>query len=125
MIRPYNIFLNPVPEEIKDVERIFAYQSGGRFSTVKFLSATLIYIAVEFLMKHDFRMEAPFLEGVQYFSRAEEATARLLATQRQNKTSIGDMQIKPDDVAAIELVERLREEVVAWKNRMTVRPTRV
>ncbi|KAL8906037.1 MAG: hypothetical protein Q9207_002267 [Kuettlingeria erythrocarpa] len=106
VIRPYNIFLNPVPEEIKDVERIFSYQSG----------------AVEFLMKHDFRMEAPFLEGVQYFSRAEEATARLLATQRQNKTSIGDMQIKPDDVAAIELIERLREEVVAWKNRTTPMP---
>lgn len=27
--RPYNFFVNPVPDSRLDIERIFAYQSGG------------------------------------------------------------------------------------------------
>lgn len=30
VVRPYNFFLNPVPDERMNVERIFSYQSGGK-----------------------------------------------------------------------------------------------
>lgn len=123
VIRPYNIHLNPVPEERLNVERTFSYQSGGKSCFSEPFWTWLTSVAVEFLLKHDFRMEAPFLEGVQYFSRAEEATARLLAAQRQDKGSIGEMQIRSDDIATMELMKRVREQVIAWKNRTTVRPT--
>lgn len=29
--RPYNFFVNPVPDGRLDIERIFAFQSGGTF----------------------------------------------------------------------------------------------
>lgn len=31
VVRPYNFFLNPVPDEKMNVERIFSYQSGGKY----------------------------------------------------------------------------------------------
>lgn len=30
VVRPYNFFLNPVPDEKLNVERIISYQSGGK-----------------------------------------------------------------------------------------------
>ena len=30
VLKPYNFFLDPVPNEKLHVERIFSYQSGGR-----------------------------------------------------------------------------------------------
>ncbi|KAL8941848.1 MAG: hypothetical protein Q9211_001656 [Gyalolechia sp. 1 TL-2023] len=106
VVRPYNFFLNPVPDERLNVERVFSYHSG----------------AVDFLLKRNFRMEAPFLDGVHYFSRAEEATARRLATQRQDRASIADIQPRPDDAESLELLKRLQEEVLAWKSRAAPRP---
>ena len=33
--RPYNFFVNPIPDARLDIERIFAFQSGGiRFSSI-------------------------------------------------------------------------------------------
>ncbi|KAL9603936.1 MAG: hypothetical protein Q9219_000874 [cf. Caloplaca sp. 3 TL-2023] len=106
VVRPYNFFLNPVPDERLNVERVFSYQSG----------------AVDFLLKHDFRMEAPFLEGVSYFSREEEAKARQLTKQRQDTANITDIVPQADDTESLELLERLQEEVMAWKNRTTPMP---
>lgn len=121
VVRPYNFFLSPVPDEKMNVERIFSYQSGGRFRTKTSLRVQLIGIAVNFLLNHGFRMEAPFLEGVPYFSRAEESIARQYAAQRQDKRQAGDMQARTYDAGTLELLQRLREEVVAWKNRTSVR----
>lgn len=67
-------------------------------------------------------MDAPFLEGVNYFSRAEEAAARFRATQRQDTTSVGAIHIRAEDTVSLDLMRRLREEVNGWKNRATVRP---
>lgn len=73
------------------------------------------------MLKRNFRMEAPYLEGVHYFSRVEEAIARQIAAQRQDRASIADIQPRTDDAESIELLRRLEEEVVAWKNRTHVR----
>ena len=76
---------------------------------------------MNFLLGQNFRMGAPFHGGVQYFSRAEEATARLLAAQRQDRPSIVDTQPRPGDTESLELLRRLQEEVTAWKNLTAVR----
>ena len=31
MVRPYNFYLNPIPEVRLDIERIFSFQSGGEY----------------------------------------------------------------------------------------------
>ena len=105
-ISPFNFFLNPVPDERLNVERVFSYQSG----------------AVQFLLQHKFRMEAPFLEGVPYFSRDEEAAARAIAIARQDKTSVPDLTIKKDDTEALEFVRRVRQEIAVWKSRTGPQP---
>lgn len=42
LLKPYNFFLNPVPDQKLHVERIFAYQSGGNFLEVKCRGFVLI-----------------------------------------------------------------------------------
>ena len=77
-------------------------------------------IAVEFLLSHRFRMEAPFLEGVPYLSREEEALARQLALARLDKARVADIRIQSEDHESLAFVQRVREEVNEWKSRTTV-----
>ena len=78
-------------------------------------------IAVEFLLSHRFRMEAPFLEGVAYLSREEEALARQLALARLDKAGVADIQIQNDDHEALGFAQRVRQAIDEWKRRTTVR----
>ncbi|KAI4205563.1 MAG: hypothetical protein LQ350_000342 [Teloschistes chrysophthalmus] len=103
VVRPYNLFLNPVPDERTNIERTISFQSG----------------AVDFLLKHNFRMDGPFLEGVPYFSRAEEATARRLDAE-QKKTQSMDIRIR--DAEADIFMRRVRQEVTTWKHRLLPMP---
>ena len=66
-------------------------------------------------------MEAPFKDGVPYFSREEEAQARLSANARRNKYSVTDIYIEDDDIESFEFIHRVRQDVIAWQNRSTVR----
>ena len=66
-------------------------------------------------------MEAPFLEGVPYFSREEEAAARAIAIARQDKSSVPDLTIKKDDVEALDFVRRVRKDIKVWKDHPKVR----
>ena len=59
-------------------------------------------------------MEAPFKEGVPYFSRQEEARARSIAAARQDKSSIDDLHIPIDDLDSIKFVQRVRKETTDW-----------
>ena len=68
-------------------------------------------------MGHRFRMEAPFLEGVPYLSRDEEASARHIALARQNKNAFSDIEIKADDLDSLDFVRRVRHEIETWRNR--------
>ena len=103
------------------MERDFTYQSGGMVSQKCIREQRLTSLAVEFLLGHNFRMEAPFLEGVPYFSREEEATARSLAYARRDRINVADIFIDQDDVESLEFLRRVRQEIMAWRSRKTVR----
>lgn len=81
----------------------------------------LMSTAVDFLLGHNFRMEAPFLLGVPYLSREEEATSRSLEIARRDRNTFVDIFVQDDDIKSIEFVRRVRQEVSAWSNRKTVR----
>ena len=59
-------------------------------------------------------MDAPFTEGIPYFSRQEEARARLIAAARRDKNSVADIQIAADDIDSIDFVRQVRQEVREW-----------
>lgn len=77
--------------------------------------------AVEFLLGHGFRMEAPFLEGVPYFSREEEAASRAAEVAKRDRNSFADIFIRDEDTESLEFIQRVRQEVTDWRNRGTVR----
>ena len=64
-------------------------------------------------------MEAPYLEGVPYLSREEEAMARKIESSRRDK-SFADIQIKGDDTETLDFLKRVRKEITTWKSRTTV-----
>lgn len=76
---------------------------------------------MEFLLSHDFRIDAPFLQGVPYFSREEEVTARSIVLARQNQAKETAIVIKDDDLESKRFIERIREEIDEWKNQRAVR----
>ena len=73
--------------------------------------------AVDFLLGHGFRMEAPFLRGVPYLSWEEESKARA-ATAANHE--MPDIAISPADTENIQLLQRARLEIDAWIQRKEV-----
>lgn len=115
-LRPYNFFLNPVPDKRLDVERDFTFQSGGRTPYHR-LQAQLTLLAVAFLLGVGFRMDAPYSEGVPYLSRGEEGRARATAAHRRNKSGLSDISIKDGDTEAFEFVRKVQHEVRVWTSK--------
>jgi poly(A)-specific ribonuclease len=74
-----------------------------------------MYEAVDFLMRHGFRMDAPFTEGLPYLSREEEtrATARLSERQQQ-KATIRDIDVRDMDLESLEFLNDVRRQIDAW-----------
>jgi hypothetical protein len=62
-------------------------------------------------------MDAPFSEGVAYFSRAEEGRARVAAARRRDKTDITDIFISDEDTESLGFIRRVRHEVRVWKSK--------
>jgi poly(A)-specific ribonuclease len=100
ILRPYNFDLSPVINERLDVERIFSFQSG----------------AAEFLLRNGFDMNKPFADGVPYLTKSEAKVAREKHTKRQDKTALADIVIKPTETESIAFLQRVREEIDAWKS---------
>ena len=71
---------------------------------------------MEFLLGHRFRLEAPFIEGVPYYSRKEEALARQIAFARWNRNRITSIEIAEGDQESLDFVQRTRLEISAWKD---------
>ena len=65
-------------------------------------------------------MEAPFSEGVPYFSREEEATSRAAELAKRDRSYFADIFIRDGDTESLEFIRRVRQEVTAWRNRSTV-----
>lgn len=61
-------------------------------------------------------MDAPFVQGVPYFSREEELTARKSNFARQNMAGIADIDIKNDDTESLNFIQRVHLEIDAWKD---------
>ncbi|KAL8777011.1 MAG: hypothetical protein Q9213_008040 [Squamulea squamosa] len=106
VFRPYNFNLNPFPDEKMNIQRDVTLQ--GR--------------AMQFLYRHNFRMEGPFHSGVHYLSRTEESEERQIETQLQTRDEGPKVQPAADDIVSLEFLRRLRQEVIAWKSRSTATP---
>lgn len=65
-------------------------------------------------------MEAPFLDGVPYFSREEEAASRAAEVAKRDRNRFADIFIRDGDTESLEFIQRVRQEVTAWRNRGTV-----
>ena len=65
-------------------------------------------------------MEAPFLEGVPYFSRGEEAASRAAEVAKRDRNRFADIFIRDGDVESLDFIRRVRHEVTAWQSRSTV-----
>ena len=76
---------------------------------------------MDFLLSHGFRIEAPFKTGVPYLSRLEEVRVRQIEESRNDKTNMSDILIKSEDSEAISFVAKVREDILKWKNRTSVR----
>lgn len=99
LMRAYNFNLSPLINEGLDIERNFTYSTG----------------AVDFLLQHNYRMEAPFSSGIPYLTRDETRIAKERATLRWDKDAIPDIRISADDVQALSFMARVRSEIDAWK----------
>ncbi|KAL8672079.1 MAG: hypothetical protein Q9168_003439 [Polycauliona sp. 1 TL-2023] len=105
VVRPYNFNLNPFPDEKMNIQRDVTLQ--GR--------------AMQFLYRHDFRMEG-FHSGIHYLSRAEEAEERSTEAQLRVRDEGPALKLPADDTVSLEFLDRVRQEVMAWKSRATITP---
>ena len=76
---------------------------------------------MEFLLAHNFQIDAPFLRGIRYLSWQEEAQARAIAATEWDREAIADIGISPDDTENLQLMTRVREEITTWRQRTSVR----
>jgi len=99
VLRPYNFFLNPTVPDDLDIERIWSFQSG----------------AVNFLLEHGFRMEAPYTKGIPYLSREEAMLVkqRLKVKLDKSKFDKDFIDIGGDDNIAF--MDKIRAEISAWE----------
>ena len=68
-------------------------------------------------------MEAPYLEGVPYFSRKEEAESRAAEVAKWDRNSFKDIFIRDGDTGSLNFIKRVRREITVWQNRTTVSST--
>ncbi|KAK2769718.1 hypothetical protein FQN52_006338 [Onygenales sp. PD_12] len=102
LLRPYNLYLNPVLDPKLGVERRWSYQSS----------------AVHFLMKNGFRMDAPFTDGLPYLSRLEETTAIVnLAEKEHNRATVAAIKLQDMDAESVEFLNEVRRLIDAWVNK--------
>lgn len=78
-------------------------------------------LAVDFLLGHNFQFDAAFTRGITYLSFEEEANARAIAIADWGGDTLPDIGIRPDDVENLDLMRRVREEVLVWQQQDKVR----
>ena len=76
---------------------------------------------MQFLYRHNFRIEDSFPSGVHYLSRTEEAEERQAEAQLRARKVGPIVQLKEDDTSPLEFMDRVRQEVMAWKSQPVVR----
>ncbi|KAL1305927.1 hypothetical protein AAFC00_004069 [Neodothiora populina] len=99
LCKPYNFNISPVIDERRlDVDRTFSFHSG----------------AVDFLLGVGFRIDLPFTSGIPYLSRSEAILAHEIALARNDRSTIADINVKPEDAQSIAFLRRVRKEIDAW-----------
>lgn len=111
LMRPMNFNLSPLNYQQRrlTLERDFSYSSS----------------AVEFLLRQNYRVDAPFSSGVPYMSSKEEAAVKLRAIKSWDSDSIPDVHLGPGDDAARAFMKRVRLEISSWKGKNKVRRWRI
>lgn len=99
VLRPYNFYLNPLPDKGLGLERDFTFSSG----------------AVNYLLDYGFHMDGPIQDGVPFLSREEEALVRQNADRKRNINNIAILDIKKIDLESQLFVEEVREIIISWK----------
>lgn len=78
------------------------------------------YIAVDFLLSHNYRMDAPFMRGITYLSWEEEALAREIAAADWSRDNFADIGIHKDDLENLQLMQQVRDDIANWMMRSAV-----
>ena len=105
-LHPYNFSLSPLILERLDLERIFSFQSG----------------AAQFLVEHGFQIDLPFTKGVPYLSRNEAKSVKEREYAKLRKRAVVDIDLsKPEDAAAVEFMDDVRDAIKNWQKRGKVR----
>ncbi|KAL8653242.1 MAG: hypothetical protein Q9226_003925 [Calogaya cf. arnoldii] len=120
VVRPYNFNLNPFPDEKMNIQRDVTLQGPGMYLR-DIPSARLMITAMQFLYRHNFRIEDALNSGVRYLSREEEAEERRIEAQLRDKDEAPLVQLDPNDIVSLEFMHRVRQEVMTWKSRSTVK----
>lgn len=97
VLRTYNYNLTPIADEVFGLDRDFTYSSG----------------AVQFLLRNNYRMESPFFLGIPYLRPDEDARAKNNYMKRFDRAAIPNLDVS-HDANAMDMVQRLRDEVKAW-----------
>ncbi|KAE8313357.1 ribonuclease H-like domain-containing protein [Aspergillus transmontanensis] len=99
ILKPYNLYLNPIIDRRLEVGRDMCFQSG----------------AVEFLLENNFCMNSLYSDGVHYLSREEETIAIARAAERYGRTSVRKViDVKETEHDSLAFLEAVRYLVDGW-----------
>ena len=99
VLKSYNFFLNPVPQDRIWVEREYTFHSG----------------AIKFLRDQRFNLDLPLVRGVPYLSRAEEASSRRSwETYTRSKDFSVDTILRANDQPSLAFMQQVKEDINAW-----------
>lgn len=99
ILKPYNFYLSPLIDKTLDIERDCTFQSE----------------AVQFLIGHNFRLDAIYEDGVPYLSREEERAIISQAVERRDRKATNTaLDIKETDVETIQFLRATRSLIDAW-----------
>ena len=99
VLKSYNFFVNPLPQDRLWIEREFSFHSG----------------AVKFLRQQSFNLDAPLILGVPYLSRVEEAGSRKGWESFKGSTDFTvDTVLREQDQPSLAFMQQVRDDINAW-----------
>ena len=99
VLKSYNIFVNPLPQDRMWVEREFTFHSS----------------AVKFLRQQNFNLDAPLILGVPYLSRTEESISRQRWEDYKSSAEFTlDTILRNEDQPSIAFMQQVRDDIDAW-----------
>jgi hypothetical protein len=84
------------------------------FSICNIPDGNIEFIAVEFLLQNNFRMQAPYEDGVHYLSRDEERIAMAKTVERNQAVARSYINIAESDHESLKFLADIRQIIDAW-----------